>query len=77
MTPLHASCLVGNLEICDALIEAGADVLKYDFKKFLPVHYAIVKDHSAVVAYFFEKLKLNLLDPQFYCHGHKLLTLAI
>ena len=56
MAPLHAACLVGNLEICDALIAAGADVLKYDLKKFLPVHYAIVKDHSAVILYFFEKL---------------------
>lgn len=77
MSPLHAACLVGNLEICNALIQAGADVMKFDFKKFLPLHYAVVKDHSAVIAYFFEKLKLKLLEPQYDCNGHKLLTLAI
>ena len=62
-TPLHAACLVGNIEIVNALITAGADMHKTDIKKFLPLHYAVVKDHSALISYFFERQKLKLLEP--------------
>jgi ankyrin repeat protein len=78
MAPLHAACIVGNIEICNILISSGAELTKsFDFKRFLPVHYAIVKDHEALICYFFEKLKLKLLDQEYLCNGHKLLTLAI
>lgn len=78
MSPLHAACIVGNIEVCDLLVKSGAELIKsLDFKKFLPVHYAVVKDHEALICYFFEKLKLKLLEPDYYCNGHKLLTLAI
>ena len=78
MSPLHAACIVGNIEVCDLLVKSGAELTKsLDFKKFLPVHYAVVKDHEALICYFFEKLKLKLLEPDFFCNGHKLLTLAI
>lgn len=63
MAPLHAACLTGNLQICDALLDSGADFIKYDSKKFLPLHYAVVKDHISLLSYFAEKHKKNLLDP--------------
>jgi len=33
-TPLHAVCLAGNTELCDVLLQAGADLFKLDNKRF-------------------------------------------
>ena len=52
ITPLHAACLSGNVKIVDTLIKNGADILKRDIKQFLPLHYAVVKDHVVVLIYF-------------------------
>jgi len=62
MTPLHAACLIGNPQICEVLIESGAEMFRYDFKRFLPIHYAVIKDHVILIRHFFMKHKLNLLD---------------
>jgi|LauGreDrversion4_2_1035121.scaffolds.fasta_scaffold209334_1 ankyrin repeat protein len=45
-TPLHAACLAGNTELVELLLLYGADLMKYDNRKFLPFHYAVVKDHT-------------------------------
>lgn len=76
MTPLHASCLLGAIEITETLLKQGADIHQQDRKKFTPVHYAVLKDHVNLVKFLFTQ-KYKLLDPVFYCHGHKLLSLAI
>lgn len=58
-------------------MQAGADLFKYDNKKFTPFHYAVVKDHVAVLEYLKKEKKVNFLDKQHNCNGFTLLALAI
>lgn len=76
MTPLHASCLLGAIEITETLLKQGAEMMQQDCKKFIPVHYAVLRDHITLVKYLFQQ-KYKLLGPEYYCNGHKLLSLAI
>ena len=79
MTPLHAACLSGDVQIVDLLIKHGADVFIKDYKQFLPLHYAVVKDHIQVLRYLYTNKdnKINIFDEKLWCQGHKLMALAI
>lgn len=44
MTAFHSACLNGKIDVVNILLENGADFLKIDHKKFIPLHYAIIKD---------------------------------
>jgi len=77
MSPLHIACLLGDIKMCETLISCSAELIKYDQKGFLPIHYAIVKDHEPLIRYFIEVQKIKIFDPLYFCMTHTLLTLAI
>ena len=77
MTALHISCLIGNISMCAALLQCGADFLKSDLQRFLPIHYAVIKDHTDLIRYFVQNQNIKIFDPVYHCFEHTLLTLAI
>ena len=50
-TPLHIACFHGNLEICQLLVKAGADINARDREHLTPVWHARDQGHLKVVAW--------------------------
>ena len=48
-TPLHAAAQTGNVAVCAALLDGGADVRARDARSNLPLHVAAFYGHAAVV----------------------------
>ena len=80
MTPMHAACLSGNKLILRILLDHGA-VHKIDKKRFMPLHYAIVKDHTHIVEFLHQgrenPSRMDVLDESNKCREYSLMTLAI
>jgi ankyrin repeat protein len=51
--------------------------MKFDVRRFLPIHYAVIKDHTDLLRHFYHNKKLKIFDPVYFCNEHTLLTLAI
>ena len=47
-TPLFIACVDGHVEIVDLLIEAGADLLKFDISGWTPKEHAALRGHLAI-----------------------------
>lgn len=43
---------MGSIPMCVALMQCGAEFIKLDFKRFLPLHYAVIKDHTDLIRHF-------------------------
>ena len=66
----------------DLLLRNGAEsaMKAKDLRSFLPIHYAVVKDHSLVLRFLHRgnsHIRFNILDEHFKCNGHTLMALAI
>jgi ankyrin repeat protein len=48
-TPLHVAAAYGHVDVCSALLGAGADVNAADEDRETPLHYASQRNHRAVV----------------------------
>lgn len=74
---MHAACLAGSVELTHVLISFGANLSCLDANKFLPLHYAIVRDRVDVANFLFKEKKIRAFEAHYKCHGHTLLALAI
>lgn len=63
--------------MCVALLQCGAEFLKHDVKRFLPIHFAVLKDHTDLLRHFVQNENIKIFDPIYHCNDHTLLTLAI
>ena len=79
MTSMHAACLSGNAQIVKLLLENGADLFKWDYSYFLPLHYAVVKDNIDVVQLLHtdQVFHVDVLDERFNCNDYRIMSLAI
>ena len=82
MTPLHAACLSGNKQIVKLLLDSGAIHDVSDNNGYMPLHYAVVKDHDNVVEFLNDyrdgTQNIYVLDEKKYsCNGFKIMSLAI
>eukprot|EP00347_Sterkiella_histriomuscorum_P015824 403355547 len=66
LTPLHAACLAGSIQVVNFLLDQNADFMKRDKKNFLPLHYAVIKDQADLVRHLQTERHFSVLNKKYY-----------